>query len=177
MPNNNHDSLKCLRIISKKELLTLVPYTAVQILRMERDGRFPRRVQLGPNRVGWVYEEVEAWIKARMAEREPCDDVEIISEEPDSLPEPDAAGGNGGDKGHFVMAGSGDGDDDDDDSDDQDPEAFVTVEAMSEAIARSPSELARMVELGKMPPIRALNDGRSGWFQHELAAYANGQHH
>jgi prophage regulatory protein len=41
-----------------------------QIWRDERDGKFPKRVQLGPGRVAWVESEVEAWAQARLAARE-----------------------------------------------------------------------------------------------------------
>jgi prophage regulatory protein len=54
------------RIITRKELTTRVPYSPVQIWRLEKSGTFPCRVQLGPNRVGWVEEEVEAWLRARI---------------------------------------------------------------------------------------------------------------
>lgn len=57
------------RIITRKELRRRVPYSTVQIWRLEKDGTFPRRVQLGPNRVGWVEAEVEAWLRQRMAHR------------------------------------------------------------------------------------------------------------
>jgi prophage regulatory protein len=39
------------------------------IRRLEEAGLFPKRVQLGANRVGWVRAEVEAWIDARMGGR------------------------------------------------------------------------------------------------------------
>lgn len=35
------------------------------IWREEKAGRFPRRVQLTPNRVGWYEDEIEAWIESR----------------------------------------------------------------------------------------------------------------
>ena len=59
------------RIITAKELRKRVPYSLVQIWRQEKAGTFPRRVPLGPNRVGWVEAEVEAWLRKRMDEREP----------------------------------------------------------------------------------------------------------
>jgi prophage regulatory protein len=61
---------KSFRVITKKELRQLVPYTPQHILRLEREGRFPRRIRLGENRVGWILAEVEGWIAARMAERD-----------------------------------------------------------------------------------------------------------
>ena len=57
------------RIITQKELGVRVPYSPVQIWRLEKAGTFPRRIKLGPNRVGWVEAEVEAWLRHRMEER------------------------------------------------------------------------------------------------------------
>jgi prophage regulatory protein len=57
------------RVITAKELSNRVPYSPVQIWRLEKTGDFPRRIQLGPNRVGWVEEEVEAWLRTRMNAR------------------------------------------------------------------------------------------------------------
>jgi prophage regulatory protein len=34
------------------------------------EDRFPKPVRLGPNSVAWLAGEVEAWIKARVAERD-----------------------------------------------------------------------------------------------------------
>jgi prophage regulatory protein len=42
----------------------------MHIWRLEKVGRFPRRVKLGPNSVGWVSTEIDAWIEARIAERD-----------------------------------------------------------------------------------------------------------
>jgi prophage regulatory protein len=58
------------KIISQKELATRVPYSTVQIWRLEKAGNFPRRIKLGPNRVGWVEDEVEAWLRQRMEDRD-----------------------------------------------------------------------------------------------------------
>ncbi len=60
-----HSSLQHLRIITQKELRDLVPYTPQHILRLEKAGKFPRRIRLGANRVGWFLVEVVAWISAR----------------------------------------------------------------------------------------------------------------
>ena len=54
-----------LRIISKKMLLEIVPFSAQHILRMEKQGRFPRRIRLGARRVGWRLTDIEAWINER----------------------------------------------------------------------------------------------------------------
>ena len=59
-------SLHRLRIITQKELRLLVPYTPQHILRLEKAGKFPRRLKLGQNRVGWRLVDIEAWIAARV---------------------------------------------------------------------------------------------------------------
>ena len=57
------------RIIRDKELRTMVPYSSMHIWRLERAGRFPSRIRLGPNRVGWSLREVSDWLDERKAER------------------------------------------------------------------------------------------------------------
>lgn len=47
-----------------------VPYTRSHITRLEKAGLFPRRVRLGAGRVGWIEEEIDAWIESRIAERD-----------------------------------------------------------------------------------------------------------
>ena len=58
------------RIITTKELLGIVPYSAMHVWRLERDGKFPGRIQIGPNRVGWSLREIMAWVEAKKAARE-----------------------------------------------------------------------------------------------------------
>ena len=59
-----------MRIITKKELAEKVGYSAMHISRLEKAGVFPRRIQLGANRVGWIEEEIDDWIRAKIAERD-----------------------------------------------------------------------------------------------------------
>jgi prophage regulatory protein len=59
-----------IRLLSKKDLRQLVLYSPAQIDRLEKAGRFPQRVRLGPCRVGWVEEEVLAWLEIRLRARE-----------------------------------------------------------------------------------------------------------
>lgn len=51
------------------ELLATIPYSANHIRRLEAAGLFPKRVQIGANRVGWVRAEVEAWLNDRTGAR------------------------------------------------------------------------------------------------------------
>lgn len=59
-----------LRLITRSVLLAIVPYTPQHILRLEKRGLFPRRVQVGANRVAWLLSEIEAWIALRVSERD-----------------------------------------------------------------------------------------------------------
>lgn len=59
-----------MRILSKRQLKELVLYSPQHVARLEKAGLFPKRVQLGPNRVGWVESEVLEWLDQRLANRE-----------------------------------------------------------------------------------------------------------
>lgn len=59
-----------MRILSKRQLKELVLYSPQHIARLEAAGKFPKRVQLGPNRVGWVEDEVLEWLQERIDRRE-----------------------------------------------------------------------------------------------------------
>jgi prophage regulatory protein len=47
-----------------------LPFCRRHTYRLEAAGAFPRRVQIGQARVGWIAGEVDAWIAARVAERD-----------------------------------------------------------------------------------------------------------
>ena len=63
--NDKNDRLQRLQVISKKELLKLIPYSDQHILRLEKARKFPSRMDLGDNRVGWLLADIEEWIKTR----------------------------------------------------------------------------------------------------------------
>ena len=42
-----------------------IPFSKVHIDRLEKAGRFPRRVRLGPNTVAWREDELDDWSAAR----------------------------------------------------------------------------------------------------------------
>jgi prophage regulatory protein len=52
-------------LLQAKEVAKLVGLSKTMIWRLEREGKFPKRVQLGDKRVAWPRAEVEAWIRAR----------------------------------------------------------------------------------------------------------------
>jgi prophage regulatory protein len=53
------------RIVTKKELRLMVPYTPQHILRLEKQNKFPRRIRIGERRVGWRLSDIEAWLAQR----------------------------------------------------------------------------------------------------------------
>jgi prophage regulatory protein len=59
-----------MRLLSKRQLKEMVLYSPQHIARLEKAGLFPRRVQIGPNRVGWVESEVQDWLQSRLDRRE-----------------------------------------------------------------------------------------------------------
>lgn len=64
------------RIIRKPELLAKIGLSDATIWRLEKANRFPRRIQLGGNSVGWFDNEVDAWLKRKSCERQGCECTE-----------------------------------------------------------------------------------------------------
>ncbi len=65
----NHGEI-VMRILSKRQLKELVLYSPQHIARLEKAGLFPKRVQLGLNRVGWLESEVLEWLEERLKRRD-----------------------------------------------------------------------------------------------------------
>ena len=59
-----------MRILSKRQVKELVLYSPQHVARLEAAGQFPKRVQLGANRVGWVETEVLEWLQRRIDRRD-----------------------------------------------------------------------------------------------------------
>ncbi|PKN63249.1 MAG: hypothetical protein CVU57_20300 [Deltaproteobacteria bacterium HGW-Deltaproteobacteria-15] len=57
------------RVVRKTELLSRIGLSDATIWRMEKLGRFPKRIQLGGNSVGWLKSEVDGWLADRASER------------------------------------------------------------------------------------------------------------
>ena len=53
------------RVITRRELRRLVPYCPQHILRLEKKGKFPKRINVGERRVGWWLHEVTAWLEKK----------------------------------------------------------------------------------------------------------------
>ena len=64
------------RVIRKPEVRGRIALSDATIYRMEKAGRFPQRIQLGGNSVGWFESEVDAWLKRKSCERQGCECTE-----------------------------------------------------------------------------------------------------
>ena len=64
-----------MRILSKRQVKETVLYSPQHIALLEAAGQFPKRVQLGINRVGWIEEEILDWFLERISRRgDPTED-------------------------------------------------------------------------------------------------------
>jgi predicted DNA-binding transcriptional regulator AlpA len=52
-------------ILRTTDVIRLTGLSRTTLWRFERNGRFPARLRLGPNSVGWLDNEVLHWIEAR----------------------------------------------------------------------------------------------------------------
>ncbi len=59
-----------MRLLSKRQLKEMVLYSPQHIARLEKAGKFPKRVQIGPSRVGWVEDEILDWLQSKLERRE-----------------------------------------------------------------------------------------------------------
>jgi len=59
-----------MRLLSKRQVKEMVLYSPQHIARLEAAGKFPKRVQLGANRVGWVEDEVLDWLQQKIDRRD-----------------------------------------------------------------------------------------------------------
>jgi prophage regulatory protein len=59
-----------MRVLRKPAVIERVGYSGMHIDRLEKAGKFPKRIRLGENAVGWLADEVEAWIQERVDARD-----------------------------------------------------------------------------------------------------------
>ncbi len=63
------------KLVSRKELRSIwgIPYSHQHILRMEKEGRFPKRIRLSNyprGRCAWLEDELKVWMAERLARRD-----------------------------------------------------------------------------------------------------------
>ena len=54
-----------MRILNSNEVVKKIGLSEVTIWRRERDGSFPKRINLSDRRVGWAESEIEDWLDSR----------------------------------------------------------------------------------------------------------------
>lgn len=57
--------MKQRKILRDGDVRKRVPVGRVTLWRWERDGLFPKRIQIGPRAIGWYEDEVDAWVESR----------------------------------------------------------------------------------------------------------------
>ena len=75
------------RMLTRKELRQLVPYCPQHVLRLEKEGKFPKRIKIGKRRVGWWLHEVLAWIAARNMEQVDANESQLSLQLENARPE------------------------------------------------------------------------------------------
>ena len=69
---DGHDAGRSRSACFRRDKSGLVLYSPAHIDRLEQLGQFPKRVRLSPHRtgrVGWLEEEILAWIDAKLRQR------------------------------------------------------------------------------------------------------------
>jgi len=59
-----------MRILSRKQVRDKVSISFAEIARREARGEFPKRIQISPNRVGWLEDDIDRWIIELVAKRD-----------------------------------------------------------------------------------------------------------
>lgn len=59
-----------MKMLSKQQVRDKVLYSFAHMARLEAAGKFPKRVRLGPGRVGYVEQEIDDWLAALVAKRD-----------------------------------------------------------------------------------------------------------
>ena len=59
-----------MKILRPRAAAAKLGLSRMHLYRLERAGGFPKRVQLGPNSVGWLEDELDEWIRERADARE-----------------------------------------------------------------------------------------------------------
>ncbi len=57
------------RIVRDQEAAKMTGTSRTTRWRLERDGKFPERVQVSPGAIGWLYSELQEWIQERATHR------------------------------------------------------------------------------------------------------------
>jgi prophage regulatory protein len=67
-----NDNIKPTKLLSFAQLTTTrgITFSRRHLQRLEDERKFPRRVALGENRIGWPEAEIDRWLAEKLAQRE-----------------------------------------------------------------------------------------------------------
>ncbi|PWG68046.1 hypothetical protein DF186_25900, partial [Enterococcus hirae] len=54
------------RLLTMKEVLELIPYSQPHIYRLIKEGKFPKQIRLGPNKVAWFEADILKWLEDKI---------------------------------------------------------------------------------------------------------------
>ena len=60
------------KILDANDMMLILNTSRASLDRWEKAGKIPKRIYLGARSVGWVKEEVDAWIEERKKARYSC---------------------------------------------------------------------------------------------------------
>jgi len=60
-----------IRILRERQVLSRLNFHRSTLWRQIAKGAFPRPIKIGANSNGWIEAEIDAWLHARMDERQP----------------------------------------------------------------------------------------------------------
>jgi len=52
-------------VLRMPQVVAITGLSRMTIYRLEKRGQFPRRIQLSPNSIGWLQDQIDQWIKSR----------------------------------------------------------------------------------------------------------------
>ena len=58
------------RLLTMRTVIAEVSLSRTEIWRRVQRGTFPKPIRLGPQRIAFVASEIDAWVNARVAERD-----------------------------------------------------------------------------------------------------------
>jgi prophage regulatory protein len=66
-----NDNVKPIKLLSFGKLTTErgITFSRRHLQRLEDNKKFPKRVTLGENRIGWVVTEIDDWLAVKLADR------------------------------------------------------------------------------------------------------------
>lgn len=63
------------RIYRLPEVCSLTGYSSKSIYRKQKDGTFPKSIKLGGRAIGFLAEDLQAWLEERIKESKPAQEV------------------------------------------------------------------------------------------------------